>query len=160
MSETRKNIQEELASIAPLLANAKPQQKEAPAFYFEAMQNSVMNKIKEAPAKEPLFEIWLQHFLIFLQPKYAVPAFTIALLFFASAIFHLTTPTQFYNIASEAISEYLIEEDINIENINGELTKNDITAIEKTIAINNAWQNNISEYIFEDDDDFFIEDFI
>lgn len=161
MSETRKNIQEELKSIAPVLSGLKPKDIEVPAYYFENFQEQVIAKIKAEETEKSFFDILIFKCLQFLQPQYAVPAFTIAILVSVSAILHISEKQQQFSANPEIISEYLLEEELNIETINSQLTPQDIKAFEQHIALSFSEKNVVTDfYLDEIDEEILINDYM
>jgi hypothetical protein len=153
MSETRKNIQEELNNIAPILSGLKPKDIVVPAYYFENLQQQVMNKIKAEKAEKSFFDILLLKCLQFLKPQYMVPAFTIIILVSVSALLHISEKQQRFYANPETISEYLLEEELNMETIKSQLTAQDVKALEKHIAINFSEKSIINEVFLEEVDE-------
>jgi len=161
MSENSKHIQEELAAIAPKLSKVIKQEKEAPAFYFEAMQQRVLSQIKTEENTVTIFEKWLQNMLHIFQPKYALPAFTIALLFAVAHVLHIAEKDTTALASNELIADYLMNEELSIEAFSETLNSNEIALFEKSFASINIEATSISDYILEDtDDDFFATDFM
>jgi hypothetical protein len=160
MNERSNNIQDELKEIAPLLSSFNKQQKNAPAFYFENMQQRVLNEISITKHELSLFDKSLNALLQIFRPKYALPLATITILFAVASVLHMPennfidAPNKVV-LNNEAISNFLAEEDISIDIISNNLKDSEVSKITLLFASKNIKQNNINDYILDDIDDSF-----
>lgn len=161
MNEKSSHIQEELKEIAPMLSSINKQTKNAPTFYFENMQQRVLNEIsitKQGATSLP--DKWLNILLQIFQPKYALPAIIIAFLFAMATILHLpknnfTEAPNEVALNNEAISNFLTEEDISLDIISSNLNDSEVSKLTLLFTANTIQKNNIKDYILDDLDESF-----
>jgi len=163
MDEKSKNIQDELKEIAPVLSTINKQQKNAPAFYFENMQQRVLNEISVDKNEPSLFDKWLNTLLQIFQPKYALPFATITFLFVVATVLHMPennfTGTQNKLVVNkQAISDFLAEEDISLDVISRNLNNTEVSKLTLLFASNTIQKKNIKEYILDDIDESFSDE--
>ena len=134
-SKNKKEVQDELSSISPMLSKMKQEQEDpfrVPHNYFEQLPDDIMRQLKAEAAPEPAktqgiswIDRMLESLTVLLQPRMAVAFASMALLIVA-AFFFLQSPGEESPYVAE-IQEDISEQEIaayieaNIDEFDAEL---------------------------------------
>lgn len=161
MNEEKRDIQKEISQIAPVFAHIEARYDCIPSDkYFAAMQQHVWKKIfipAQVHSRHTSLPVWIEYLLSFLQPQYSLVLITIIGVAIASALLHSGKSADMHE--PDPIAEYLLEEDITIEEVMSEMTSDDIALFEKNLHL--AYTDEIYtiyDYFLDNPDNFLTEE--
>jgi hypothetical protein len=142
MPNEKEKIKNELNQLSPELSKLnKGELFEVSAYYFEGLQQRVLERIRiEAPAKtQQDIPAWLNKILWALNPQYSMALAMVIVVIVIAGVFNNDGNFSEKNISAtgistEAVSEYLLENEITTDIIANRLSDNDILELENQIA--------------------------